>query len=331
MRLEQLHYLLELYRTRSFSKAAEKVFITQPSLSTAISGLEEELGVRLFERTRSGVYPTPMGEAIVAIAQELVDCENRILKTARESKPQEQIRLLTIPAISPGVLLEALPAFRKNHPDVNLLMHEYPPSTIIGEAIRPLTEEPGTFCFASLPPKTREAILDELEKANIGARFAYRDEFVCHMAADHPLAAQDAVSSEDLLPYPGILLNLLTRNPLENIFFQLHQIGLSAEMKRLRENVNIEVDTLANLKHLLLLGHNLTVLPRLIGYHDRDYQQGAIVTRALSDQKLSIDYYVLYSTLYPLKPMELDFLEEVARHFRNIGPNQERPIEKRPL
>lgn len=322
MRLEQLHYLLELYRTRSFSKAAEKVFITQPSLSTAISGLEEELGVRLFERTRSGIYPTPMGEAIVAIAQELVDCEMRIFKTAKESEPQDKIRLLTIPALSPGVLLEALRIFRKKYPDVNLLMHEYPPPTIIGEAVRPISDEPGTFCFASIPPKTKEAILAELEKSHIGACFAYRDTFVCHISKEHPLAEKKALSMEDILSYPGISLNLLTRKPIENTYYKLHDIGLSGDIKKLRSNINIEVDTLASLKHLIMRGDSLTILPRMIGYHDRDYIEGNIITRPLANLDIPIEYYILYSTHYPLKPMEIEFLEEVSRHFKDILSNR---------
>ena len=73
MRLEQLYYLVEVNNTRSISLAAENLFITQPALSIAISNLEKELGVKLLERTKSGVYPTAQGQIAIELAQDILD------------------------------------------------------------------------------------------------------------------------------------------------------------------------------------------------------------------------------------------------------------------
>lgn len=320
MRIEQLHYLLELYRTRSFSKAAENVFITQPSLSTAISTLEDELGVKLFERMRSGVYPTPMGEAVVKIAAEMIECENRIYETVNQSQPQDRMRLLTIPAISFGILLQALAKFQKKHPHVNLTMQEFPPSILVSECIRPLSDNPGTFAIGSLHQKTKQALIERLESENIKSRYVFTDRFVCHMSANHPLAEKDTITMADFLAYPGIDLNLLTRKPPDDVYTRLNQLGISKEYTRLKESTNIEVDTLANLKRLVLAGNGIALMPSLIVFQDRDYLSGQLVIRNFSDVSIFIEYYLFLSTLYPLKPMEKDFLEEVANYFASIEP-----------
>ncbi len=320
MRIEQLHYLLELYRTRSFSKAAENVFITQPSLSTAISTLEDELGVKLFERMRSGVYPTPMGEAVVKIASELVECENRIYETVNQSQPQDRMRLLTIPAISFGILLQALANFQKKHPHVNLTMHEYPPSILVSECIRLLSDDPGTFALGSVYPKTKQALIDRLETEHIKSRYVFTDHFVCHMASTHPLAQKETITMADFLAEPGIDLNLLTRKPPNDVYTRLNHLGISKDYLKLKENTNIEVDTLANLKRLVIAGNGIALMPSLIVFQDRDYLSGQLVIRNFSDVEIPIEYYLFQSTLYPLKPMEKDFLDEVADYFAKIEP-----------
>lgn len=320
MRIEQLHYLLELYRTRSFSKAAENVFITQPSLSTAISTLEDELGVKLFERTRGGVYPTPMGEAIVKIASELVDCENRIYETVNKSQPQDRMRLLTIPAISFGILLPALANFQRKHPHVNLTLHEYPPSILVNECIKPLSDNPGTFALGAVQIKTRQALLDRLETDHIKSRYVFTDHFVCHMAGTHPLAKKETITMADFLAEPGVDLNLLTRKLPDDIYTRLNQLGLPKEYTKLKENTNIEVDTLANLKRLVIAGNGIALMPSLIAFQDRDYLSGQFVIRNFSDIEIPIEYYLFQSTLYTLKPMEKDFLDEVTDYFSKIDP-----------
>ena len=64
MRLEHFQYIVEIARCKSMSKASKKLFITQPSLSTAIQGLETELGFQIFKRSASGVALTDKGDIL---------------------------------------------------------------------------------------------------------------------------------------------------------------------------------------------------------------------------------------------------------------------------
>ena len=72
MRLEQLYYFAKIYDEKSISKAAEQLFVSQPALSIAISNLEKELGVRLFDRNRNSLSVTAEGERIIGFVREII-------------------------------------------------------------------------------------------------------------------------------------------------------------------------------------------------------------------------------------------------------------------
>ena len=77
MRLEQLQYFVQIVENRSFNKAAQKLFVTQPALTSSMNQLEEELGVRLLVRTKRGVSPTAYGSRIYEDCKDIIDDLNR--------------------------------------------------------------------------------------------------------------------------------------------------------------------------------------------------------------------------------------------------------------
>ena len=72
MTLNELRYIVMLAKEQHFGRAAERCFVSQPTLSIAVKKLEDELGIALFERTKSMVHPTPVGDQIVAQAQQIL-------------------------------------------------------------------------------------------------------------------------------------------------------------------------------------------------------------------------------------------------------------------
>ena len=93
MELQQLRYLVALSRTLNFSKAAQELFISQPTLSQQIKRLEEELGVRLIERSTRNVEMTPIGHACVDLAQQAVEAADRLMELTQEEKRRSSKRL----------------------------------------------------------------------------------------------------------------------------------------------------------------------------------------------------------------------------------------------
>ncbi|HUH58377.1 MAG TPA: LysR family transcriptional regulator, partial [Pseudomonadales bacterium] len=88
MTLTELKYLVALAQEQHFGRAAEKCFVSQPTLSVAIKKLEEELEVALFERSKSSVTVTPLGERIVAQAQRVLEEARTIKELASFGKNQ---------------------------------------------------------------------------------------------------------------------------------------------------------------------------------------------------------------------------------------------------
>lgn len=323
MRLEQLHYLMELYRTRSFSKAAENVYITQPSLSTAISTLEEELGVKLFERMRSGVYPTPIGEKIVKAAAELLKNEEQIYDIAKNKITSPiTLQLITIPAISYAVLAYLVTDFQKRYDKIVIHLSEYAPCMAIYRAAKKIQDNPGTFAICGLPKQTESAIVAKLAQDGIEALPLYEDHFVCLMGSENPHAHKDSITEEEFMEFPGVALNLLRYEAPDNFYTEMHDVGFSDNVYRLKRNINIEVDNLANLKHLVMNGGNVALMPKLICYHDKDFLANKFCALPLADKDFTLTYYLLKGARYPLKPIEKEFLEMLQNRFYEIGKEQ---------
>lgn len=126
MTLTELRYVVALAQERHFGRAAQKCFVTQPTLSLAIAKLEAELGVLLFERNKNEVLVTPLGEAIVEQARRVLDEVGRIQSLAKGSRDQlaGALRLGVIPTIGPYLLPDLVPLLRKRAPGMPLAIEE---------------------------------------------------------------------------------------------------------------------------------------------------------------------------------------------------------------
>ena len=126
MNAKQLQYAIELYKTRNFLQASEKLNIAQPTLSKQILNLEKELGVKLFDRNTVPFSITPAGEYFIRQAQELLYQEDQIFRELERFKSGEKGRLSI--GVSPFRNLYMMPQiirrFREKYPDVQIVIHE---------------------------------------------------------------------------------------------------------------------------------------------------------------------------------------------------------------
>ena len=126
MTLTELRYVVALAQERHFGRAAQKCFVTQPTLSLALAKLEDELGVKLFERNKNEVLLTSRGAAIVEQARRVLDEVNKIPHLARGGQDQLSgaLRLGTIPTIGPYILPDLVPILHKRAPAMPLAIEE---------------------------------------------------------------------------------------------------------------------------------------------------------------------------------------------------------------
>lgn len=122
MTLQQLEYIIAVYRLRHFAKAAEHCGVTQPTLSAMVQKLETELGVKLFERSSQQVVPTQVGRLVVEQAWKVVQRAARIKQIVAEQQHAVagEFRLGILPTIAPYLLPRFFPDFCRKYPEVEI-------------------------------------------------------------------------------------------------------------------------------------------------------------------------------------------------------------------
>jgi LysR family hydrogen peroxide-inducible transcriptional activator len=126
MNFQQLEYIIAVDNFRHFARAAEKCFVTQPTLSMMIHKLEEELGVQIFDRSKQPVTPTRNGSEIINRAKVIMSRVNHLMEYANELKGEisGELRLGVIPTLAPYLLPLFLKTFHEKYPLLKIFVKE---------------------------------------------------------------------------------------------------------------------------------------------------------------------------------------------------------------
>ena len=176
MTITQLHYVLAVAEYQNFTKAAQKVFVTQPTLSMQIQKLEEELDVQIFDRTKKPIELTEVGRKIVTQARNIVNESDRIQDIVHQQKGfiGGEFKLGIIPTIMPTLLPMFLTNFIKKYPKVKLKIEELNTEAIIER----LQDGHLDAAIAATP----------LELENIKEKPLYYEPFVAYTPPGHRLS-----------------------------------------------------------------------------------------------------------------------------------------------
>lgn len=133
MNLRDLEYIITVAETRHFGKAAQRCYVSQPTLSGQIKKLEAQLGVAIFERTNRSVEITPVGEAIVQHARQIMEQADAIEQLARAHQDPlaGPLRVGAIPTLSPYLMPLILMPLKKRHPQLKLVLSEEMTDTLL--------------------------------------------------------------------------------------------------------------------------------------------------------------------------------------------------------
>ena len=186
MTITQLQYVLAVAEYKNFTLAAEKSFVTQPTLSMQVQKLEEELDVIIFDRAKKPLTITGIGEKILAQAKIIVSEAARIKDIVEQDKDfvGGAFSLGIIPTIMPTLLPMFLKTFVKKYPDVQLIIKEL--ST--DQLIESLKEGSLDAAIAATP----------LEQTDLVERPLYYEPFVGYVPKSHRLATETALAVEDI-------------------------------------------------------------------------------------------------------------------------------------
>ncbi len=175
MNVQQLEYIVAVNKHRQFVTAAEQCGVTQPTLSTMIQKLENELGVGIFDRSRHPIEPTDVGKRIVAQAEAALREMRRIEELVQNETNMLSgtLKIGVIPTLAPYLIPEFIHRFRGNYSDVELTISEMRTSSLI-EALQ--KDELEMFIAAT-----------PLEQVDFIEIPLYYEKFVAYFAPNHPL------------------------------------------------------------------------------------------------------------------------------------------------
>jgi len=249
MTLTELKYIVAVARERHFGKAADACFVSQPTLSVAVKKLEEELDVKLFERSANEVTVTPLGEEIVRQAQSVLEQAANIKDIAKRGKDPlaGALKLGVIYTIAPYLLPDLVRQVITRTPQMPLMLQENFTVKLL-EMLR--TGEIDCAILAEPFPDAGLAIAP-----------LYDEPFFAAVPRDHPLAQHSSVSADALKNETMLLLG-------NGHCFRDHVLEVCPEFARFSSNAegirkSFEGSSLETIKHMVAAGMGITLVPRL--------------------------------------------------------------------
>jgi LysR family hydrogen peroxide-inducible transcriptional activator len=192
--LRDLKYFIALAETRHFGQAAERTFVSQPTLSGQIRKLEAELGGALFERTTKAVALTPLGEALLPRARRTVEEADALAQLAKAHRDPlvGPLRVGAIPTLAPYLVPLILAPLKRRYPGLKLV----------------LTEEITAQLHERLHRHALDAVLiaTRVEGADLKGRLLFEEPFWVALPRQHPLVHKDAITRRDLDSLDMLLL-----------------------------------------------------------------------------------------------------------------------------
>jgi LysR family hydrogen peroxide-inducible transcriptional activator len=248
MTLSQLEYIVAVFVYGSFSEAANRCFVTQPTLSMQIQKLEDELGIIIFDRAKQPIRTTEKGERIIRQAKIILQ-ESERLKNEVETETRRfsgRLRIGIIPTVAPYLLPKFLTKFIKKYPDVELIIDE----TTTHDIVSSINKDKIDLGILALPINDPGIIEESL----------YFEPFVGFVPRNHALFEKDELSVDDISVDDLLLLKEghCLRDQTLKLCKSSHKEFEGKKTKILFEGGNLET-----LIKLVKQGFGLTLLPYL--------------------------------------------------------------------
>jgi DNA-binding transcriptional LysR family regulator len=275
MTLQQLKYVIEVVRSRSISKAAQHLFISQPSLSNAIKELEKELGIKIFSRTNKGIIITPEGSEFLGYARQVVEqaelLENRYSNI--QVLPQQHF------SVSAQHYAFAVSAFVRllkeyNREEYEFTLRETKTYEIIDD-VKNLRSEIGILYVNEFNKKVIHKFLRE---GNLIFHELFEARPHVFISSRNPLVKQDYVTLSDLVPYPYLSFE---QGDYNSFYFSEEILSTLSRPKSIR------VSDRATLFNLLIGLNGYTISTGVIS---RELNRDIIAVPLKVDERITVGY-----------------------------------------
>lgn len=254
IKLKDLRYLVAIADTGHFGKAAERCFVSQPTLSAQLKKLEEYLGVTLIERQTKGAILTPAGEDIVLRARRIIEASDEVMEIASGHRDPlaGKLRIAFLPTIGPYLLPHIAVALRAALPRLELMLYEYQTATLL-QKLRAGDIDLGVL---ALP----------IEDDSLAVESLYDEAFVVAIPENHSLAKRSQIQVSDL---EGATLLLL-----EDGHCLRDQALDVCNRVEVHEKQDFRATSIETLRQMVAAGTGLTLLPELAARGNYAHTQG---------------------------------------------------------
>jgi DNA-binding transcriptional LysR family regulator len=264
MQLHQLRYVLAVAEHESFSKAAEALFLSQPSLSVQVSKLERELGVELFERLARRVVLTSAGEAFLAHVKPALTHLDQAAECAQDEQSLRggRVAVGALPSVAARLLPGCVSDFRQQHPGVDIRLFEHSRSPELERRVAA-----GDLDLAIVrQPRSRDDLAEHL---------LVHEPFVALIPEGHPNAGAEAIDCAELRGERFVAIQ--ADSGLRLLFDRL------CSRAGFEPDVAVETSQLATVWGMVESGVGVALLPRLASGGSRGDQSGVRIVPLKDD------------------------------------------------
>lgn len=291
MDLDQLHTFLEIVRLKSFSKAAQTCFRTQPAISAQVRQLEQEIGASLFDRLGTRISLTPAGKIFADYAEQILDLRRRAQDTINELDrvPRGELLIAANEATCIYVLPEVFAQFKKEFPNVQIHVDRSYGSRVV-EAV---LDNQADFGISQLP----------VEDKKLQAVKIHSDEIRLLVPPDHPLVGKKSVSCRDLVGHQLLLPKTgTTRNRLNTWLEPVEDMI----------QVSMELDSTEMIKRFVMAHLGLSFLAA--SHCEEEVQAGKMATVSLGPDPMVRRLALVYRKDKALSKAALGFIQVILKY-----------------
>ncbi len=296
MTLTELRYIIALAREQHFGRAAERCFVSQPTLSVGVKKLEDELGVAIFERSKTAVRVTPVGSQIIEQAQKVLEEASTIkaISSAGQDQLSTPLRVGAIYTIGPYLFPNMIPQLQKAAPTMPLYIEENYTSV--------------------LRQKLRMGELDAIivalpfTEADVVTQSLYDEPFTVLLPAEHPWSSCPSIDVEELSHENLLLLG-------EGHCFRDQILEACPALRSGKEDdkqTTVEASSLETIRHMVASGMGISVLP-LSASHQHHYSPRVLATRPFTQPGPSRTVALAWRASFP-RHKAIDVLSDAIRH-----------------
>ncbi|MCL7986516.1 LysR substrate-binding domain-containing protein [Sphingobacterium sp. lm-10] len=302
MTLVQLEYIIAVDTYRSFVAAAEKCFVTQPTLSMQIQKLEENLGAKIFDRSRQPVVPTEVGERIISQARVVLIESKKIRDILQEASGQlaGEFRIGVIPTVAPYLLPPVIASFAKQYPQLKIQIWEYTTEKIVQEL------KTGTLDCGILSTPLQDSAIAELP--------LYYETFVAYVSPGSKLYGKKLLQTNEIADDNLWLLNEghCMRGQVLNICKYRQSQSASATF-------DYNTGSVETLKRMVDINGGITILPELtiLDYGEDELQHVRYFKSPEPVREISIVMTKNFSKQQAIEALQQEIWRAVPERFRS--------------